>query len=89
MEDNKLLSFHHPVCQHLRTKALYIPGGSLKNLVEANPSSYYWCNRTMTVVGPDDDFVSPNGCKKSRHCFVGVGGRILAEVERTGNKVLS
>jgi len=53
MEDKKLLSLHHPVCQNLRTKALYIPGGSLKNLIETNPDSYYWCNCTMTAVGPD------------------------------------
>lgn len=89
MEDKKLLSLHHPVCQHLRTKALYIPGGSLKNLIETNPGSYYWCNCTMTAVGPDDDFVSPNGCKKSRHCFEEVGGGILAEIGRTRNEVLS
>ena len=51
-----------PICQNLCTKALYTPGGNLQNLVETNPFSNYWCNCTMTVVGPDDRFVSPENC---------------------------
>ena len=45
------------------------PGGNLQNLVKENPGTHYWCNCTMQVVGPDDDFVSPNACKQSRSCF--------------------
>ena len=86
MEDKKLLSLHHPVCQNLRTKAIYVPDGSLRNLIETNPDSYYWCNCTMTTVGPDDDFVSPDGCRKSRYCFEGIGGGIFAESDRTKNR---
>ena len=53
MLDGKALPiFNRPICQNLRTKAIYIPGGNLQNLVENNPGSHYWCNCTMQVVGP-------------------------------------
>ena len=67
-----------PICQNLCTKALYTPGGNLQNLVKTNPFSNYWCNCTMTVVGPDDRFVSPENCNRSRVCFKQIGGTPLA-----------
>ena len=75
MAEKTLSIFDRPVCQNLRTKALYIPGGSLQNLIETNPNSQYWCNCTMSITGPDDHFVSPEGCAASRSCFDPVGGR--------------
>ena len=63
-----------PICQNLCTKALYTHGGNLQNLVETNPFSNYWCNCTMKVVGPDDRFVSPENCNRSRVCFEPIGG---------------
>jgi hypothetical protein len=75
MAEEKGLSFlNRPICQNLRTKALYIAGGNLQNLVETNPDSHYWCNCTMMVVGPDDRFVSPDDCKAARSCFEPIGG---------------
>ena len=78
MLEQKLPLFNRPICQNLRTKALYIPGGSLQNLIETNPTSPYWCNCTMTAVGPDDRFVSPEGCSAARTCFERIGGTPLA-----------
>jgi len=78
MADKPLSLFDKPICQHLRTKALYIPGGSLQNLAETNPNSHYWCNCTMQVVGPDSRFVSPDNCKQTRTCFKRVGGTLIA-----------
>lgn len=79
MEKAKDLSvLNRPICQNLRTKALYVAGGSLQNLVETNPYSHYWCNCTMAAVGPDDRFVSPEGCNRSRRCFEPIGGEIVA-----------
>ena len=82
LEGKALPIFNRPICQNLRTKAIYIPGGNLQNLtllvigrVENNPGSHYWCNCTMQVVGPDDQFVSPDACKQSRNCFDPVGGK--------------
>ena len=76
-EEKNLPLFRRPICQNLRTKALYIPGGNLQNLTETNPFSNYWCNCTMQVVGPDDSFVSPEGCNAARSCFDPVGGQPL------------
>ena len=43
MLDGKTLPiFKRPICQNLRTKALYIPGGNLQNLVKENPGTHYW-----------------------------------------------
>ena len=42
MEEVKSLSLlNRAICRNLRTKALYIAGGSLQNLVESNPYSHY------------------------------------------------
>ena len=75
-KDLSLLS--RPICQNLRTKALYVAGGSLQNLVETNPYAQYWCNCTMAAVGPDDKFVSPEGCARARTCFEPIGGEVVA-----------
>ncbi len=59
-----------PVCQHLRTKASYIPAQrSETTLAESNPTAHYWCLRTMSVIGPDDTLASPDDCTTHRACF--------------------
>ena len=73
LQGKALPIFNRPICQYLRTKAIYIPGGNLQNLVENNPGSHYWCNCTMQDIGPDDQFVSPDACKQSRPCFNPIG----------------
>ena len=69
---------NRPICRNLCTKAVYTPGGNLHNLIEINPFSNYWCNCTMTVVGPDDRFVSPENCDTSRSCFEPIGDSAVA-----------
>lgn len=32
---------------------------------------YYWCTRTCTPVGPDDELVSPRTCCPGRACYDG------------------
>ena len=78
MAEEGVQIFKRAICQNLRTKALYVPGGNLENLAETNPFSNYWCNCTMQVVGPDDRFVSPEECKGARSCFEPIGGTPLA-----------
>jgi hypothetical protein len=78
MAEKAVSLFNKPICQRLRTKALYVPGGGLQNLTETNPNSHYWCNCTMQVVGPDGRFVSPDNCKNFRSCFKPIGGTLLA-----------
>ena len=80
------LAFQQPVCQHLRTKAIYIPGGNLQNLVETNSESHYWCNSTMSnVVGPDDQFIAPASCQGHRSCFQNTGLALSIKVNSEGN----
>ena len=79
-------AFQRPVCQHLRTKAVYIPGGSWKNLTETNPETHYWCNATMSnVVGPDDQFIDPKGCQGHRSCFQNTGLALAIKTNSEGN----
>jgi hypothetical protein len=75
MAEESITALERPICQNLRTKAIYIPGGNLLNLAETNPFSDYWCNCTMVGVGPDDRFVSPEKCNAARNCFDPVGGQ--------------
>ena len=80
------LAFQQQVCQHLRTKAIYIPGGNLQNLVETNSESHYWCNATMSnVVGPDDQFIAPASCQGHRSCFQNTGLALSIKVTSEGN----
>lgn len=32
---------------------------------------YYWCARTCTPVGPDDELVHPRACLPGRPCYQG------------------
>jgi hypothetical protein len=32
---------------------------------------YYWCSRTCTCVGPDDEVVHPSRCGPARGCYDG------------------
>ena len=73
MSENKkleLFGYQQLVCQHLRTKAIYIPGGNRQNLTKNNPETHYWCNANMSnMVGPDDKFIAPDSCQFHRSCF--------------------
>ena len=33
---------------------------------------YYWCAKTCTTVGPDDELVAPKTCRSSRSCYDGL-----------------
>jgi len=35
---------------------------------------YYWCLRTCTPVGPDDELVGIDRCRAGRGCWAGVEG---------------
>jgi hypothetical protein len=32
---------------------------------------YYWCAKTCTCIGPDDQHVHPSACLQSRSCYDG------------------
>ena len=63
---------NEPVCKHLRTKKLYIPEHSAEAFAEpAEPGAeaFYWCNRTLTATGVDDQPVHVRLCTRERCCF--------------------
>jgi len=64
----------HNVCRHLRTKRMYIPAQAEEALAsrgEATADSAFWCNCTMTPLGPDDRRVEPARCTSERNCYRG------------------
>ena len=57
------------LCVHLRTKRYYY--GSIEEVLEVadlSTPAQFWCLRTMRVVGPDEEFVSPGTCRAGRTC---------------------
>ncbi|MGA4645027.1 hypothetical protein [Limisphaera sp. 4302-co] len=61
------------LCQHLRTKKLYIDASPDEAFTEPEPDQtapcHFWCNLTQTVVGPDQQPVHKNSCQPGRPCF--------------------
>jgi hypothetical protein len=46
------------------------PGEALADKEGEEASAcHYWCNRTQTVAGPDDQRVHKTTCNPSRSCF--------------------
>ena len=58
-------------CCHLRTKRMYIPAlaeGALDSENYRDDQSFYWCNKTLTALGLDDNQVHPCVCQPGRAC---------------------
>jgi hypothetical protein len=60
-------------CKHLRTKKMFT-GASTEEvfadkLGEHVTPCHYWCNRTQTVIGVDDQPVNKDACVPGRSCF--------------------
>ena len=58
-------------CRHLRTKRMYIPAlaeGALDIEPNHNDQSFYWCNKTLSALGVDDNQVHPCVCQPGRSC---------------------
>ncbi len=62
-------------CLHLRSKMDYVSyddnGNGDGNGAAGAPPCY--CLRTLTVIGPDDDIVSPVECAPGRTCYESSG----------------
>jgi len=61
-------------CRYLRAKRAYIPGCEDPESWRSGDSStqQYWCLRTMTTAGSDDDVVAPELCQPGRSCYKAV-----------------
>ena len=59
-----------PACRYLRSKAMYVTGDvDPTNPDEVDSHSYFWCNRTQNVVGPDEGDVDRVECAAGRKCY--------------------
>jgi hypothetical protein len=58
-------------CVFLQTKVAFTPypteRGSWR--LGQSPCASYWCLKTMTPVGPDEEFVAPEVCQVERSCY--------------------
>ena len=59
-------------CKHLRTKSMYTGSTPEEALADAEgheiTGRHFWCNRTQTVIGVDQQPVNKNTCNPSRTC---------------------
>jgi hypothetical protein len=63
---------NEPLCKHLRTKKAFIPEEANDAFAEPTADEaepFYWCNRTLTAVGVDDQPVHLRLCTRGRCCF--------------------
>jgi hypothetical protein len=60
-----------PPCRHLRNKGMYVyTDGSGGEANEGYDNSIYWCLKSMTGFGPDDDLVGGAECRDpERSCY--------------------
>jgi len=57
----------------MRSKKMFIPALSAeaREEIEAGGGSagHYWCNQTLTELGPDGQPTHPQRCQPGRQCF--------------------
>jgi hypothetical protein len=60
-----------PPCRHLRNKGMYVYTDDFASgAYNGSDSSIYWCLRSMTAFGPDDDLVDGQECRNpDRSCY--------------------
>ena len=59
-------------CRYLRTKRMYIPAlaeNALDHEAHPDDQSFYWCNKTLSALGQDDNQVHPCQCQPGRSCY--------------------
>ena len=60
-----------PPCRHLRSSGMYIFSDRLDHEnPDRHDNSIYWCVKTMTGYGPDDEMVARSDCRGTgRACY--------------------
>lgn len=61
-----------PVCKCLRTKKMFVPeqeAEAFSEQTEPGAEAFYWCNRTLNGIGPDDKPAHVHTCVQGRSCF--------------------
>jgi hypothetical protein len=63
---------NEPLCKYLRTKKLFIPEHAEQAFTEEHEhgaEAFFWCNRTLTNTGIDDQPVHVRVCTRGRCCY--------------------
>ena len=63
-----------PLCKYLRTKKMFVPEHEAQALTETaeagvEADAFYWCNCTLSELGPDDKPAHLRACTFGRPCF--------------------
>ncbi|HXI84409.1 MAG TPA: hypothetical protein VNL17_10010 [Verrucomicrobiae bacterium] len=63
-----------PLCKYLRTKKMFVPAHEAEALAETaeagvEADAFYWCNCTLSELGPDDKPAHLRACTLGRPCF--------------------
>jgi hypothetical protein len=59
-----------PPCRHLRSKGMYVYTDMADDPHEESDTTAYWCLRSMTSFGPDDEAVRRLDCRNpERSCY--------------------
>lgn len=58
------------LCAHLRSKQTYCPSDPAHRAAStSSQTEIFWCNHTMTGVGPDDVLCTAESCCRGRWCY--------------------
>lgn len=60
------------MCKHLRTKKMFTLATieeALQDDEHGHNNCHFWCNKTQTVTGADDQPAHKHVCNASRRCF--------------------
>ena len=59
-----------PFCRDLCSKKILVSEGLPRTDSDVlDASNHCWCNRTMTILGPDREPAHPEDCRDQRECF--------------------
>ncbi len=64
----------HRLCRQLRCKEMYYNSPDQLERARANPAEalankHFWCLKTFTAMGPENEPCSADACSPSRSCY--------------------
>ena len=64
----------HRLCKQLRCKEMYYDSKDQLERAQANPAEalankHYWCLKTFTAMGPENEPCHAESCKPERACY--------------------
>lgn len=64
----------HRLCRHLRCKEMYVNDAASLERAQQEPerafeNKYFWCLKTFTARGPENEQCGAEECRPSRACY--------------------